>query len=176
MDFDFSALTINEARQRLTHSDSLSRLPELLGIQYRMAEDDFLRLLGEEWSGFDNIGNHIDDLSDSPLFLIRGQEGVVKCEMMTPEEFAVFEALPDVITVYRGCYKPNKWGLSWSLSKTVAEQFPTLNRYRQDGQPLLVTAQAMKKNIIAVKLDRKESEIITWRPRHISTRHIKVCP
>lgn len=76
-------------------------------------------------------------------------------------------------TVYRGCYKDNKWGLSWTLSRELAKGFPMLWRYRQNGQqPLLVTARARKENVIALKTDRGESEVITWRPKHISTRHI----
>ena len=92
---------------------------------------------------------------------------------MTAKERKVYAALPDKVTVYRGCYKDNKWGLSWSLDRDVAAKFPRLHRYKQDGQPILVRAIADKAYIAAVKLDREESEIITSRPRHVSTSHLK---
>lgn len=98
-------------------------------------------------------------------------EGVIQ-EMMTSKEKEVFRTLPDIFTVYRGCYKKNKHGLSWSLSEEVAEKFPTLIRYRQKGTPILVTAEARKDAIIALKLDREEHEIIVYRPKIISTRNI----
>ena len=137
-------------------------------MAHRMDDADWLGLLGQEWSGFDNIGHHIDDLFESPLW---SRQGAIP-EMMTPAEQASFDALPGVITVYRGCYKANKWGFSWSLSEDTAAQFPSLNRYRQRNQALLVKATVRKQNIIALKLDREESEIIAWRPKHVSTRHI----
>ena len=111
----------------------------------------------------------MDDLANSPL---GERRGTVR-EMMTDEELEAYAALPDVVTIYRGCYKANKWGLSWSLSRQVAEEFPTLLRYRRDGeQPLLVTAKIMKTDVVAVKMDRGEQEVIAWRPKHISTRHL----
>lgn len=173
MDIFLKRLTYEEARGHLAYCDSYSRLPTLLDINCSLADDDFLRLLGEEWSGFDNTGHNIDHLWDT-AFGWWAQNGPLT-EMMTSEELDAYNALPDVVTVYRGCYRTNKWGLSWSLSKEVANEFPSYRRYCRPGeQPLLVTAKALKKNIIAVKLDRDESEIITWRPKHVSTRHIKL--
>jgi hypothetical protein len=97
--------------------------------------------------------------------------------MMTYEERDQLEALPDVVTIYRGCYQNNKHGLSWSLSKEIAEKFPLLNRYwRPTEQPYLVTAKVNKDDIIALKNDRGESEVITYRPKHFSTRRIKQRP
>jgi len=165
-------ISYEEAIERLAFCDSKSRLPALLGFHWRMNGADFLRLLGEEWSGFDNITHFIDDLWDTAFGWCQ-QAGVIRA-MMTLDEQAAYDALPDVVTVYRGCYKPNKWGLSWSLSKEVAESFPSYSRYRQEGQPLLVTAKAEKRNVIAVKLDRDEAEVITWRPKHVSTRYLKM--
>ena len=164
-----TCLSVENAIVGLVFHDSYERLPAILNLGEWMGYADFLRLLGEEWSSFDNVSQHIDELWASPLtnadFPVR--------EMMTPNEQAAYDALPDVVTIYRGCYAENKWGLSWSLDKAVAERFPSLLRYRQPGQAILVTAKVEKKNIIAVKLSREESEIITYMPKHVSTRHIK---
>jgi len=168
---DFGFTSIEDARQQLTRCDSYSRLPTLLNMW--MNEADWLQLLGEEWSSCDNIGHHIDELFNSPMWMSDHAGPAVKRVMMTTEEQAAYDALPEIVTVYRGCYAQNKWGFSWSLSKDTAERFPMLNRYKQHGQALLVTSQVKKEKIVAVKLDRNECEIITFRPKHISTRHIK---
>lgn len=171
MDSLYKRMTYEDAQNELAFCDSYSRLPTLLDISWRLDDRDFLRILGEEWSSFDNIGHHIYDLWDTPFGRVRNAPFL---EMMTPEELDFYNAQPELVTIYRGCYKINKWGLSWTLSKDTAENFPTLNRYRRaNDQALLVTATAFKKDIIALKLDRDESEIITWRPKHVSTRHIK---
>lgn len=170
--FDFSRIAFDDAQKAIAFCDSHSRLPALLDIHHRMNDADWLRLLGKEWSGCDNIGHYIDDLFDTPLCWTFEPSATVRREMMTPEETVAYEALPDVVTIYRGCYKKNKWGFSWSLSEEIAAQFPSLNRYRQPDQALLVKATVKKENIIALKLDRDESEIITWRPKHVSTRHL----
>ena len=171
---NYARLSIDDASKTLAFCDSYSRLPALLEIRHQMAESDWLRLLGDEWSGFDNISHHIDGLIDSPLCWMFELGARVKHEMMTTAEQAAFNALPDTFTVYRGCHCVNKWGLSWTLSREIAEEFPTLNRYqRRDQQALLITAQVKKSEVIAVKLDREESEIITRHPKCISIRHIE---
>ena len=167
---NFDSLTFEQAKNELRFCDSFSRLPDLLDLSYRMEDPEWLRLLGDFWPGLDNVGFYQDDLANSPL---GERQGVIR-EMMTVEDLEAYAALPDILTIYRGCYKSNKWGLSWSLSKQVAEKFPTLLRYKQVGeQPLLVTATIKKTDVIAVKVDRNEQEIIAWRPKHISTTHIK---
>lgn len=165
-------ITYEQAQNYLTSCDSYSRLPTILRMAERMDERDLFRVLGEVWSLCDNISEWADELFYQ-AFRSWPPKGAYR-DMMTPDEQAAYDALPDYVTIYRGCYKANKWGLSWSLSKEIAEKFPIYHRYRQEGQPLVVTARAKKRNIIAIKLDRNESEIITWRPKHLSTHFIKV--
>lgn len=92
--------------------------------------------------------------------------------LMDDAELQAFEALPDEVQLLRGCYALNKWGLSWTLDRATACRFPFLNRYWQEGQALLVTARAKKSDLIALKQDRDELEIIAWRPKHIKTIHL----
>lgn len=93
--------------------------------------------------------------------------------MMTGEERAALARLPAVVTVYRGCYANNKRGFSWSLDPAIAATFPTLNRYRQVGQPLLIRATVERDAILALKLDREEQEVIAERPKIVAIRHIR---
>ncbi len=146
---------------------SYSRLPTLLEYMGACDDSSWLRLLGRHWFDCDNISEHIDELEKSPLL-----SGGVKTQpdMMTPKELAALDAMPDTFRIYRGCYRENKWGLSWTTDLRTAMRFPFLTRYRSEGQSILVTAEVKKANVIALKLDRNESEIITKRPKHISTR------
>lgn len=57
--------------------------------------------------------------------------------------------------------------MSWSLSREVASKFPFYNRYRC-SEPLLITGRVQKSDIIALKLDREEQEVIAYEVELIS--------
>jgi hypothetical protein len=139
---------------------SHERLPVLLEVAEEMESEDFVRLLGELWSGFDNVGVYRYDL----LWAIRDRgwnfESTIP-EMMSPEEKAAFKALPELITIYRGCGPRNKNGFSWSLNRKIAATFPFIQRYWTD-QPTLLTATISKHRAASLKLDRGEEEIIVF--------------
>ena len=84
--------------------------------------------------------------------------------MMDSAELVAYRSLPARLTVFRGCGEINMLGASWSLDRDVAARFLTLNRYRQTA-PLLVTATLRRDRVLALKLDRDESEIITFHAR-----------
>ena len=138
-----------------------------------MGFDDWLRLLGEEWQCCDNISQNIEGLlNESPFCDLLDDPLEHRHLMMTEQENALLQALPESVVVYRGCYQSNKWGWCWTLDRSVAEKFPAQHRYKQDGQPLLVKARIERDKILAYKGDRNEQEIICYRPKHISTSHI----
>lgn len=151
-----AALTLAQARASLRFCDSYTRLPAVLDLAPRMADHDWLRLLGAEWSGFDNIGVHLPELL--PLLPAGGPV----MPMMTKAEAARHAALPELVTVYRGCGPENQNGLCWSLDGATAERFPFTHRYRA-AVPLLLTGQAQKADVLAIKLDRNEAEVIASR-------------
>ena len=164
-------LSIDDARTVLFRCNSYSALPRLINM-WTAAEvegRDWLRLLGEFWSTSDNIGALAHELlNETPLGDVVDSPGL-RSLLMDDTEQAAFAALPEQVTLYRGCYAANQWGLSWSLDRDTAARFPTLHRYRQEGQPLLVTTRIAKGAIIAFKADRGEAEIIAHRPTHVST-------
>ncbi|MCR5872284.1 MULTISPECIES: hypothetical protein [unclassified Sphingomonas] len=170
---DFSPMTLAQGREHVRFANSYNRLGMVIEIAWRMEDGDWMTLLGEEWTTCDNIGLLSDDLLDTPFGDTRDEPGLWRNEMMTAEERAAFEALPDQLTVYRGCYRNNKWGLSWSLERDQAERFPFLHRYQQDDQALLVRATIAKSDMVALKGDRREAEVICWRPKHISTSKLR---
>lgn len=160
-------LDLDGGRKALRYCDSYSRMETLVDLGFRMREPDWYTVLGEEWSVCDNIG-----LYRLLLKRMLPAEGPV-VEMMTADELAAYEALPENLTVYRGCGAVNIRGASWSLSRDVAEKFPTLSRYRQ-ARPLLVTARVSRRRVLAVKLDRDELEVVTFAARRVTVEALHV--
>lgn len=167
-------LSLSDGRERLKYAHSHSRLGILMDMQWSVEWGDWLTLLGEEWSSCDDHAAYLDSLlEDGPFADVWEFPELGRRFLMTAEELEAFEALPDTFEVWRGCYANNKWGLSWSMGRAVAARFPRQHRYQQDGQPLLVRARVAKAKVLALKLDREEAEVITYRPRHVSTSHIR---
>jgi hypothetical protein len=158
-------ITYEEAEKQLIWGDSYQRAGMLFNLYRSMNEDDWLRLLGREWSSCDNTCSLKNWLK---LLLERRTYP----QMMDEEELAKFELLPDVVTIYRGCGRGvNMDGISWSLDKEIASKFPTYHRYRVK-HPVLITATVKKSKIIALKLDRKEQEVITFSAKRISVEEL----
>jgi hypothetical protein len=160
-------LSRERADEILIFEDSYSRLPTVIKLAKLMERKEWLRLLGDTWTGFDNVGAYQQLLLKATPFRA-AKDGTV-FDMMTEDELAAWRDLPDEVTVFRGCYKNNRDGLCWALDRAVAERFPTLHRYRGDGQPLLIEARVSKHAVAAVKLDRDEFEIVTAAAVRVST-------
>ena len=161
------ALSFDDAAALLGWCDSYSRLPRLLELAGRMERGEWLQLLGSMWSICDNIGPH-----RLQLRALLPPAGPVT-ELMESAEADAYLALPDRLTIYRGCGERNLLGVSWSLERETAARFPLLHRDRQ-ARPLLVTATVRKAHVLAVKLDRSETEIITFRARRVAVEPLPV--
>lgn len=152
-------LSYKKAAEVLTFQDSYSRMNVMLHMFGEFKNSSvWYRLVGDFWSICDLIS-----LYREPLQAFLPKQGPV-VEMMTKKELAAYEALPEVVTIYRGCGKKNRRGPSWSLDKDVASKFPFLNRY-QVAEPMLLTAKVHKSQILAVKLCRQEAEVITFHAK-----------
>lgn len=163
------ALSFEEANEILVFNESYGRLGQILSLCPMMEKKVWLRVLGEWWSGSDNIGEYRKELKS-----VLGAIGPIR-EMMEDHEQAAYNTLPEVITVYRGCGPANRIGASWSLDRKVAEKFPFLDRYRV-SQPGLITGTVKKKNVLALKLDRDEQEIISFSVKEIQVDFICTNP
>jgi hypothetical protein len=162
-------VSLEEARAASLRCDSYSRMGYLIEVWGGMNRADWLRLVGSQWSCCDNIGQH-----RLMLRWLLPEEGPIP-ELMDPDERAAYDALPDRLTVYRGCGPHNMLGLSWSLDQQIAARFPFLNRYRQ-GDPMLVTGKVRKHHVLALKLDRDEAEVITFRARRVAVEPLPQVP
>ena len=79
--------------------------------------------------------------------------------IMTPNAKELYDSLPDVVTVYRGCWEGCEDGLSYSLRKDVATYFA----FRGIGFPgghRIITAEVKKKDIIMVLDADLEQEVL----------------
>jgi hypothetical protein len=159
-------LSFADAKKALRWEDSLSRLPLIVAMRRAVAPQDWWRLLGEFWTACDNIAQHAEELR--PLLARASAKNIAA--MMKKGELARRDSLPRTVTVYRGCYGVNAAGLSWSLNQEVAARFPTLSRYRREGDtPLLVTGRVSRTRAV-LKLDRSEDEMICSAVRVVDVR------
>jgi hypothetical protein len=76
------------------------------------------------------------------------------------ESRAFFDALPDTVTVHRGCSLERVDGLAWTTDKAVAEGFARGHRGIKVPNAVVATGTIRKDKILAVFVDRKESEIL----------------
>jgi len=150
------------ARFVATHYNSFSRLPGIMELQRRMREADWLRLLGENWSHCDNVVCFARQLRRA----LPARRPID--ELMTAGELSAYHALPPTLTVYRGAGEEGGNGFSWTLERAVAVRFPTLARYRPRSVAMLFVAEVDKGDILAVKLDRDEAEVIAFNVRRVS--------
>lgn len=163
-------LSLEEGRKILFQCDSYSRLPTLIGMSpiSQMEYHDWYTLLGEFWSVCDNIGLYRKELR---FYMFLGCTPNTVPEMMNDKERAALAALPERVTIYRGCGPLNIIGACWSLDKDTAARFPLLNRYKQN-ESLLVTATVRRDRIVALKLDRDEREVITFSARRQAVQEV----
>lgn len=152
-------INLNDAREEIKFCDSYSRLISICELEAIMEIKDWLVLLGENWSGCDNIFKHHEYLEDIFLHI---DVDYSRQYMMTTEEKLLFNSLPEKITIYRGCSSINMLGMSWSLSKAIAQKIPTLNRYLPANKEsvLIIETTISKHDALAIKTDRDEQEVI----------------
>lgn len=149
-------MTFDEANTwMLRHANSYTRLTKLFEIKHQCEHGDWLRLLGENFTTSDNVREFILELQAA----IGKKRPVL--EMMDAAERGEFNKLKDSFCVYRGCGPINEAGICWTLDRNVAMRFPFQNRYTQK-EPRLITGSVERLQIVALKLDREEREIISF--------------
>src|ERR1700722_18306542 len=90
------ALSREEALKNLEWASSYTRLPAILELFGLVDKDEWLKILGKEWPSCDN---HWE--SQKALRAKMGIVGPLR-PMMTPEENAAYDQLPNEVTIYRG--------------------------------------------------------------------------
>jgi len=144
-------------------------------VLYEMSDeilDDkaYWKIVGQAWVGCDN---NTEDMMRW-MSLLFSDRPCKEC-IMADYDKKVYDALPEVMTVYRGCNKYTKHGMSWTLDRAVAEKFRRTRhciwvpRTRSGKLGKFVTPRTRilemtipKSAVIAYFGDRDESEILTF--------------
>ena len=159
-------MTAAEAYSAAAFADCYSRMNVLVELAPKMERSDWLTLLGEWWSGCENIEFH-----QGMLKALLGTRGPIS-EMMNAEEREQWDALPDELKCYRVCGKKYVSGPSWALDAEIARQFPKVNPFVAE-EPLLLTGSVRKESVLAIKLDRTAPELISFSVRPLSVHELR---
>jgi hypothetical protein len=138
------------------------RLEALWAVRNEMTDREFWTAVGQVWTDSENVWQyrqhwHLIFLSPRP-----------EREYMMPEEDrAAFAAMPEQLTIYRGCNRLNKHGFSWTLNRQVAEMFTRRNIINAETgkrvKTRVIERVIHKSEAIAYLNDRKEEEIVTLK-------------
>lgn len=139
------------------HCNSYDRLSELIAFEASMDQKEWWKLLGIMWTGFDSVATHLEALR---VRLI-GADSAQLAAMMTPyERRRLRTAFGTRMPVFRGCYACNRNGLSWTLSRTIAMQFPYTDKYYEEDDIALLLVGYVDPSRVVLKTDSKEQEVI----------------
>jgi hypothetical protein len=149
--------------------DSFNRMEAVLGNFDLMDRLAWFAQLGEYWTICDRIAPHRARLRE----ILRGATRAELDAMMTHEERQALDALPEHITVYRGCYAFNRAGLSWSTDRATAVRFVSLNRFHHPDHAPILRIGLARRSRLALKLDRTEAEVIAHSVQKIVEQRIE---
>ncbi len=129
-------------------------------VAHRVTGPRYWSLLRYIYTDSESIGPNIDAVRalwnrDTP-----GRE-----KMMTADERRVYDSLPDLVEVYRGCRAryAKKQSVSWTLDLDTAVRFAC--RWR-DGDAVVLRATVPRSAVLAYLDSRGEQEVVlTGRPR-----------
>lgn len=125
----------------------LEHVPELPPEQY-------WPLVSSVWTDSENIWQNVDVWMD-----LWSADHHRHDLVMDEDEMEAFNALPDLITVYRGSQSGLPIGLSWTTDHERAEWFA--NRYGQDNA-MVFEGKINKAHVLAYFLGRGEQEIVAF--------------
>jgi hypothetical protein len=170
---------IHDAALRCNSYSRAACLSAFLGYLDEEYPSEAWRVVTDNWDGCDNLNLYRKQF-DQHLRRYRDTRGFPVAEAFKPYDTrarALYDELPETVTVYRGCYAVNVHGLSWTLDRTVAMRFPFYLRYsapsRKGFEPLLVTGSIRKRDIAWVFLERAEVEIVApWRSVRVVAKEV----
>jgi hypothetical protein len=152
------ALPLDRASKELFTFDSYSRTEAMVYVvlSARREAADQIKVFHEWGNMCDAPWSWRSIIAD---ILRRACSKVSLAEVLPPEARGFFDALPDLVSVLRGCEQGRERGLHWTTSRATAEKFASGQRCI-NPRPTLVTAQIPKRYIFAVFDNRNEAEIV----------------
>jgi hypothetical protein len=136
---------------------ALNRLLDLGHLTW--ADDNTAHLCQDVWVDSENIHDHLKFWRQA-FRLTDGHQ------WMSPAERAEFDALPDVLRIYRG--ECNDGGVSWTRSKAVAKFFA--NRGVNESTGVVSSGYVDKRNVFAYLTRRGEQEVIVTNRNYVRTK------
>lgn len=125
-------------------------------IQDIVTPFEYYQMLKEAFTGYDTAKTLSADRRYEFLFCFFRNPSL----MMNSDEINHLKTLPDIIKIYRGYRNGKRKGLSWTLSKEVAE-FYAYNWNRREPAPgTVVSIKVPKNKIFAYLNEMKEEEVI----------------
>ena len=158
---------IKDELRSMSRTDLISYYLALFGSHQRAlpmfdvvseeAPDVFWNVIIENWSACDGLwffGRHL-------LYLMRLRK--VQCSpapLMSNDDRAFFDSLPDRVKVHRGCARRRVRGLPWTTDFEQAAYFARGGRFPRQRDAVIATATVAKADIFFVSASRKESEVV----------------
>ena len=133
---------------------------DLLGIIARGAIGGaiFWRVVAQEWTGFDAIPHA------AYAAAFRRHRAAWSPDCMAPADRAAWDALPEVVTLYRGQPSAAPPGLSWTLRREVAEGFARGHRGIPVPSPAILRASVPRDAVAFCSTERDEAEAMLFAP------------
>jgi hypothetical protein len=145
-------------RRKIVYScGSFALVDALLAVMWSTPGEIWLRLVRDVWSSIDGdrrqLVEHVRQEVEETDHALH--------HLMTPGVRRKLAALPEHVAAYRGCYEGiNDDGVSYSLDRDVAVRFPTLMRYRIDGETPVLLTRTLIRNMCFLVDGRDEHEIV----------------
>lgn len=139
-----------------TSSEAGDGLIHAVALRLQLEELHYFQLLGKVWTEAAHLWPVAHELRQD--LAMAGMD--VRFAMMSTDEAALWELLPETFDVYRGCYWENKDGLAWSREPEVAAEFPFMEGNWREASPLLAYGVVQKRDCI-VKLCGDRVDILS---------------
>lgn len=116
------------------------------------------------WSNFWSIWTTSENLHEEEYYIraliAYGEKLGCSTLGLEDEDREALGAMPDMLTVYRGCIEPNRDGWSWTLDRAKAKWFARRAYCEDSDDRFVLTARAPKNKVIGYLTGRDESEIV----------------
>jgi hypothetical protein len=137
--------------------NSEDRADEMLDLSTIVESEVFWKVFHHCWSTCDDTW----DLNDQLVELLSFHHAHDHAWLhMEPQQRAFYDALPKVVTVFRGCSEERIQGVSWTTDAAVARGFARGHRGISPPKPVVARARIPKSGIFTVLVDREEAEIV----------------
>jgi hypothetical protein len=137
--------------------NSEDRADEMLNLTMIVESEVFWKVFHRCWSSCDDTWELNDQLVELLSFHHAHDHAWLHME---PQQRAFYDALPKVVTVFRGCSEERIRGGSWTTDVAVARGFARGHRGMSPPNPVVARARMPKSAIFTVLVEREEREIV----------------